>query len=111
MDVDIVQQGESQKLRPEHHGVLWFPDGNVVLATDSLLFRVHKSVLSLHSSVFKDMFDIAFTPAGNFPGSSGEQVGAINARSSEEYEGLPLVLMAGDNGKEVAHLLQAVRIL
>ncbi len=39
------------------HDVLWYPDGDVVLATDSLLFKVHKFILSLQSSVFKDMFD------------------------------------------------------
>jgi len=108
MDAEVVQEGASQASHPEHHGVLWFPDGNVVLATDSLLFRVHKSFLSLHSSVFKDMFDLPFIPAGDLPGSSREQLDATAARSSEEYEGLPLVSMTGDNGKDVAHLLRAV---
>ncbi|KAF4615852.1 hypothetical protein D9613_012381 [Agrocybe pediades] len=35
---------------------LWFDDGNVVLQAEKTQFRVHRSVLSLHSSVFRDMF-------------------------------------------------------
>jgi len=101
-------EGASQTYHPERHGVLWLPDGNVVLATDSLLFRVHKSVLSLHSSVFKDMFDLPFTPAGNLDGNARQQLSATAAVTScEEYEGLPMVSLAGDKGKEVAHLLLA----
>ncbi|KAF9558726.1 hypothetical protein CPC08DRAFT_638595 [Agrocybe pediades] len=37
---------------------LWFEDGNVVLQAQDTLFRVHQSVLSLHSEVFSDMFKL-----------------------------------------------------
>ncbi|KLO08394.1 hypothetical protein SCHPADRAFT_1000974 [Schizopora paradoxa] len=43
---------------PVRHDILWFLDGNVVLSTKIYLFRVHKSILSLHSSVFCDMFQL-----------------------------------------------------
>ncbi|KAJ7476238.1 hypothetical protein FB451DRAFT_1033783 [Mycena latifolia] len=34
---------------------IWRPDGSVVLQAENTQFRVHWSVLSLHSSVFRDM--------------------------------------------------------
>ncbi len=80
---------------------LWFPDGNVVLATNSLLFKVHKSILSLQSSVFKDMFDLP-TVDGSHPVQG--TVGIV----PEMYDGLPLVTLVGDKGEDVAHLLGAV---
>ena len=35
---------------------LWFDDGNVVVQAESTQFRVHRSVLSLHSQIMKDCF-------------------------------------------------------
>lgn len=49
---------ETTSTTPKHHDVLWFTDGNVVLETDTYLFRVHKSLLSFHSTVFRDMFEL-----------------------------------------------------
>ena len=40
------------------HDDLWFDDGNVVIATSDLSFRLHRGVLARHSSVFKDMFQL-----------------------------------------------------
>ncbi|TFY66296.1 hypothetical protein EVG20_g4801 [Dentipellis fragilis] len=42
---------------------LWLQDGNVILVCDSIAYRVHQSVLSRHSKVFKDMFAVG-TPQG-----------------------------------------------
>ncbi|KLO16673.1 hypothetical protein SCHPADRAFT_994956 [Schizopora paradoxa] len=99
MDVD-AQHGESTKA-PKPHDILWFSDGSVVLATDLYLFKVHKTVLSLHSSVFKDMFD--------FPGVDGLTNGGVISESAQDmYEGLPLVTLVGYSGEDVAHLLRAV---
>lgn len=40
-----------------HHQELWLEDGNVIIITSkSMAFRVHKSVLSKHSTVFKTTF-------------------------------------------------------
>lgn len=98
MDVDGEQ--ETLKKSPTPCESLWFPDGNVVLATDTLLFKVHKGVLSLQSSVFKDMFELATVDDSN----PGQVSGGI---LPEVYESLPLVTLAGDEGKDVAHLLRA----
>lgn len=35
----------------------WKEDGNIVLAAERHYFRVHRSILSAYSEVFKDMFD------------------------------------------------------
>lgn len=37
----------------------WLDDGNVVLQTSTTQFRVHKSVLKMHSTFFEDMFTLA----------------------------------------------------
>ncbi|KAJ7037764.1 hypothetical protein C8F04DRAFT_998754 [Mycena alexandri] len=36
----------------------WFDDGNIILQVESTQFRLVKSILSMHSSVFSDMFTI-----------------------------------------------------
>ncbi|KLO16675.1 hypothetical protein SCHPADRAFT_822876, partial [Schizopora paradoxa] len=103
MDVDNQQleQGEPSNL-PRPHETLWYSDGSVVLATDLYLFKVHKSLLSRHSSVFNDMFE--------FPNINDSETDGGNAGVStqEMYEGLPLVALAEDEGEDVAHLLRAV---
>lgn len=108
MDIDSNSGGAAatRALVPTPHDVLWFPDGNVVLATDKYLFRLHKGMLSLHSSVFKDMFEL---PTVDASGSSagGENTAAGMTPDSELHEGLPLVRLAGDNGDDVVHLLRA----
>jgi len=101
MDVDL--QHKIPPEAPKPHEVLWFPEGNVVLATDSLLFKVHMGILSLQSSVFKDMFElpnINCSVAGQSVGSAGI--------APELYEGLPLVTLVGDEGKDVEHLLRTI---
>ncbi|KAF4613231.1 hypothetical protein D9613_010941 [Agrocybe pediades] len=42
---------------------LWFEDGNVVFQAEKTLFRVHKTVLALHSEFFADMFSICQPPS------------------------------------------------
>lgn len=41
---------------------LWFEDGSVVLHVESTLFRVHRSILSSNSEVFRDMFSVPQPP-------------------------------------------------
>jgi hypothetical protein len=64
---------------------LYFLDGNVVLSatmTDKSIraFRVHKSILSLHSPVFSDMFSLSGTNEEDLP-------------TGDTYDGVPLVYM------------------
>ena len=48
-----ARQGEKET---ERHRELWSEDGNVVLVAQT--FKVHRSTLSRHSSVFQDLFDL-----------------------------------------------------
>lgn len=90
----------------QKHDCLWFSDGNVVLASGSLLFRVHKGVLALHSTVFRDMFDLPIVSTGdNDDAGDPSTLGVI---SPDLYDGLPMVLLSGDKGEDVAHLLRTV---
>lgn len=38
------------------HTQFWFDDGSVVLSVESTLFRIHRSILCMHSRIFADMF-------------------------------------------------------
>jgi len=85
----------------EHHERHYISDGNVVLSavsqdkTRTVVFRVHKSLLTEQSEVFESMFAV--------PQGDGESDGHV-----ESYEGLPLVHMP-DTAEEVEELLNALR--
>ncbi|TDL16673.1 hypothetical protein BD410DRAFT_888260 [Rickenella mellea] len=42
----------------KRHPKLWFDDGNIILTTNLSIFRVHRSILAMNSSVFADMLSI-----------------------------------------------------
>lgn len=42
----------------QRHGSIWYPDGNVILVSESRMFRVHKSILETHSPVFGKLIQI-----------------------------------------------------
>ncbi|PPQ81690.1 hypothetical protein CVT24_003122 [Panaeolus cyanescens] len=73
-------------------GALWFDDGSVVIQAGQTRFRVHRSMLSRCSTVFKDMFSLAQ------PGDAG---------SEESVEGCPVVCLH-DSAKDVEYLLCAI---
>ncbi|KLO08393.1 hypothetical protein SCHPADRAFT_1000973 [Schizopora paradoxa] len=95
-------QGIDATPGPKPFEALWFSDGNVILATDTYLFKVHKSMLSSQSSVFRDMFDLPLV--GDSQGPSEGDRGIV----PETYDGLPLVKLADEKGEELAYLLRAV---
>jgi hypothetical protein len=44
---------------PLPQGNPWFEDANVIILAQTAQFRVHKAVLALHSSVFKEYFAVS----------------------------------------------------
>ncbi|KAJ6498989.1 hypothetical protein C8R45DRAFT_1071625 [Mycena sanguinolenta] len=70
----------------------YFEDGNIVLSardTDDCIvyFRVHRSILTKHSPVFKDMFTMPLP------------------QNEDQYDGAPLVEMAGDSANALQSLI------
>ncbi|KAF7361602.1 hypothetical protein MVEN_00503400 [Mycena venus] len=91
-------QPSPQRLRVDSENAIRDPnfyteDGNIVLAakeTDSkctVYFRLHRSILMKHSPVFKDMFAMPCPP------------------SADQYDGVPLVVMAGDSADALRSLI------
>ena len=54
--MDDAQEGPETQLLQRSR--FWFDDGNVILQAENAQFRVHRSLLSLHSNVFRDMFSM-----------------------------------------------------
>ncbi|KAI0046968.1 hypothetical protein FA95DRAFT_1291470 [Auriscalpium vulgare] len=80
---------EEAEARAARYKQLSFDDGNIILQADTASFCVHRSILSLHSEVFRDMFAV-----GN---SDGE----------ETRDGVP-VLRLPDQDDELYELLRAL---
>ena len=72
-----------------HSDLIWFADGNVILEAEERQFRVHRGILAMHSTVFKDMFEM--------PQPSEEPT----------VEGCPVVKLS-DTAADVEHLLSVV---
>jgi hypothetical protein len=77
-------EAEDQRVR----SMYWFEDGNIVLQAEETLFRVHQSVLSRHSSIFKDTFAMPQPPS----------------QENKYTEGCP-VLPLSDTAEDINNLL------
>ena len=76
IDVDSENDNDSEGVvPPARHETLWLSDGNVVLSTNSHLFRVHKSMLAKYSSFFRDILEIPNVRGGDGNGPSREGIG------------------------------------
>jgi len=70
---------------------LWIDDGNIVLQAEDVQFKVHRSILSMHSPVFAALL--------RSPPSDGAPM---------TVDGCPLIRLAQDSAVEVRHLLLAL---
>ena len=91
----MIDDGNGSLSLQLHHSELYFPDGNFVIiaqdaakTTDQVHFRVHQSILSKHSQVFKDMFTLPGPPAD----------------AQEFYDGVPFVEV-NDDPEDMAKFL------
>ena len=64
---------------------LWFDDGNTVFIAQSAAFRVHKSVLSHHSDVFRGLFAVSQPPVHGTPSDMFEGVPSLHV-SDTSYD-------------------------
>ncbi|TFY73469.1 hypothetical protein EWM64_g10543, partial [Hericium alpestre] len=83
-------------MNPKHHEPLYFHDGNIVLTAvdavgEQVAFRVHQSILAVHSPIFADMLSL--------PTSTGA--------ATETYDSVPLVRMP-DNAEDLKRLLEVL---
>ncbi len=90
--------GNGDHAGPQPYTDLWFSDGSIVLKTEALLFRVHKSILARESTVFNDMFA--------FPTDGSHSDGSTS--NADEYEGLAVVPLIGDDETAVICLLKMI---
>lgn len=77
---------------------VWMADGNIILQSgDGTQFRVHKSVLALNSSFFRDMFSVVDGPQADEGGAT------------EHVDGCAVIRMGKDDRKmEWEEVLQLV---
>lgn len=69
---------------------LWFEDGNIILIAQYTPFKVHRSLLSRESDVFRDMF--------NLPSPVSQD---------EMMDGIPVIYMS-DHWRDLCDVLSAL---
>lgn len=81
-------------------------DGSITFSSSKrIMFRVHKSVHSMHSPVFNDMFTLPDTAAcSELVGRQAESVNSTSGSVNETYEGVPVVELP-DTVEQVEQLL------
>ncbi|KAJ7246369.1 hypothetical protein C8J57DRAFT_1360344 [Mycena rebaudengoi] len=84
---DATETSEQPIIRSTDH---WFDDGNIILQIQFTQFRLYKGILSLHSSVFRDMFSIPLPP------------------DEPMLEGCAIVALSGDTVQDWIYLLNAI---
>jgi hypothetical protein len=68
----------------------WFEDGNIILQAENTLFRVHQSILSRQSQIFKDTFAM--------PQAASDE------DESERVEGCPVIPLS-DTAEDLGHII------
>lgn len=83
---------EDRKPTPIIRSEIWYKDGNIILEAEGTQFRVHRSLLAKHSSVFKDVFDV---------------LDASPPPDEHTVEGCSIVRLA-ETARDVGHLLNGL---
>ncbi|KAJ7457648.1 hypothetical protein B0H11DRAFT_1818297 [Mycena galericulata] len=84
------EEGESAETPIVRSEEYWFDDGNIILQVESTQFRLTKSMLAMHSSVFRDMFTVPL-PA-----------------DEPTIENCPVVVLPGDSSQDWTLLLGSI---
>ena len=78
-------------LPPVRSTSYWFDDGSVIIQAENTQYRIHRSLLSRHSNVFKDMFSLPQPAMDPSPLS----------------EGCPVVFLS-DKATDLEHVLSVI---
>lgn len=81
------------------HDDMWLSDGSVVLVAENTMFKVHKSQLSRHSVVFRDMFAM--------PQAAIDTSFNANGLTKETFDGCDVVYVH-DSAQDLESLLRAL---
>lgn len=90
--------------RPRPYEHLWYDDGNIILRTNSHLFRIYRGVLVKESAVFRDMFEQIPLASITGEGTNASDPGA----EYEIYEGIPVVPLLHDDESDILNLLKVI---
>ncbi|KAL6298850.1 hypothetical protein BKA93DRAFT_33789 [Sparassis latifolia] len=55
---DMHEHSACEAGEPRHDTHFWFVDGSIILIAQGTAFRVHQTVLSRHSEIFRDLFSV-----------------------------------------------------
>ncbi|GBE89315.1 hypothetical protein SCP_1503230 [Sparassis crispa] len=86
---DMHEHSACEAGEPRHDTRFWFVDGSVILIAQGTAFRVHQTVLSRHSEIFRDLFSVP-QPA-----------------EQERLSGCPVVHLS-DSPTDLQHLLHVL---
>ncbi|EPQ50685.1 hypothetical protein GLOTRDRAFT_133788 [Gloeophyllum trabeum ATCC 11539] len=81
-----TSHGETSQLR--RHSELWYPDGNVVVVSKNIAFRIYGGLLARHSPIFKDMLSL------NQPADAEKIAGCPIVRLADQPEDLESLFLA-----------------
>lgn len=105
VEQNVLAEPAHTTTTPQQHADFWFSDGSVVLLAQDTMFRVHKTFLSRHSIIFRDMFAL---PQPSSPSTSKAVESAVSLElAAEEAEGRAVVRLH-DSAEDVASLLYAL---
>jgi hypothetical protein len=72
---------------------VWYDDGNVVIQTENIVFKVFRGILASNSPVFSDMFSVPQPPD--------------SVSGPDEYDSCPLIQIY-DTPEDTKHFLKAI---
>ena len=88
-----------------YHPAFCYEDGSIILLVEeTTAFKVHKSILCQHSSVFRDMLSLPLNTGGNDLAVVASAAGG----QSEPAAPIPVVSLAQDEIPAVAGVLKAI---
>lgn len=84
-----MRSSSPEEPAPMRHVRFWYDDGSVVVHVQPVLFRLHKSLLSIHSTYFQTLFANQDRPAASYDAGSGITLPLYTLDPKEiEIEGL-----------------------